>query len=62
MAHPDVRECVVCAWREGCRLKWRNEPGGALHCPEFTFDLRLARGGGPSAAEAKDTHRTKADS
>ncbi len=43
MAYQGVRECAVCAWREGCRLKWRNEPNGALFCPEFTFDLRLAR-------------------
>lgn len=43
MVSPDIRECAVCAWRETCRLKWRNEPNGALHCPEFTFDLRLAQ-------------------
>ncbi len=41
MSYQGVRECVVCAWREGCRLKWRNEPVGALHCPEFTPDLQL---------------------
>jgi len=42
MAYQGVRECVVCAWRENCRLKWQNEPGGALTCPEFSYDLRLA--------------------
>jgi len=48
MVSPDVRECIVCAWRETCRLKWRNEPNGALHCPEFTFDVRLANTDEPS--------------
>ena len=43
MAYEGVRECAVCAWRENCRLKWRNEPSGALTCPEFSFDLRLAQ-------------------
>ena len=43
MAYQDVRECAVCAWRENCRLKWRNEPMGALHCPEYSYDLRLAK-------------------
>jgi hypothetical protein len=42
MAYEGVRECAVCAWRETCRLKWRNEANGALFCPEFTPDLRLA--------------------
>ncbi len=43
MPAPDIRECAVCAWRETCRLKWRNEINGALHCPEYTYDLRLAQ-------------------
>lgn len=43
MAYEGVRECAVCAWRETCRLKWRNEPSGALFCPEFTLDLRLSQ-------------------
>lgn len=47
MAYEGVRECAVCAWRETCRLKWRNEANGALFCPEFTLDLRLS--------QAKDT-------
>ena len=41
VAYQGVRECVVCAWREGCRLKYRNEPNGAIFCPEFSPDLRL---------------------
>ena len=41
MAYQGVRECAVCAWREGCRLKYRNEPNGAIFCPEFSPDLRL---------------------
>ncbi len=43
MAYEGVRECAVCAWRETCRLKYRNEPNGALFCPEFSPDLRLRR-------------------
>lgn len=43
MAYRGVRECAVCAWREGCRLKYRNEPNGAIFCPEFSLDLRLQR-------------------
>lgn len=54
MAYEGVRECAVCAWRETCRLKWRNEPLGALHCPEFSFDLRLAQ---PKAEEDNPTHK-----
>ena len=41
VAYQGVRECAVCAWREGCRLKYRNEPNGAIFCPEFSPDLRL---------------------
>ena len=43
MAYEGVRECAVCAWRENCRLKWRSEPGGALTCPEYSYDLRLSQ-------------------
>lgn len=41
VAYQGVRECAVCAWREGCRLKYRNEPNGAIFCPEFSPDLRI---------------------
>lgn len=43
MAYEGVRECAICAWRENCRLKYRNEPNGAIFCPEFSPDLRLQR-------------------
>ena len=41
VAYQGVRECAICAWREGCRLKYRNEPNGAIFCPEFSPDLRI---------------------
>ncbi|MDH4183445.1 MAG: hypothetical protein OEV92_04425 [Nitrospinota bacterium] len=34
-------ECVVCAWRVSCNLKFRYE-STQLHCPEFTRDVAFA--------------------
>ena len=33
-------ECVVCAWRENCNLKF-NYQKSELHCREFTKDVSL---------------------
>ncbi|MBN2333494.1 MAG: hypothetical protein JXO49_11110 [Deltaproteobacteria bacterium] len=33
--------CVVCAWREDCRKKFRVSAGDA-HCPDFCRDVRVA--------------------
>lgn len=37
-------ECVVCAWRATCNLKFMYEGSSALHCPEFTRDLSIKSG------------------
>ncbi|MDA1000796.1 MAG: hypothetical protein O2807_09835 [bacterium] len=57
MAYAGVRECAVCAWRADCRLKWRNEPMGALSCPEFTLDLRLAQQAAQNPKEGDESAR-----
>lgn len=35
-----VKECVVCAWRAACKLKFQFESVD-LHCREFTRDATL---------------------
>ena len=35
-----VKECVVCAWRATCNLKFRFE-SVETHCREFTRDVAL---------------------
>lgn len=57
MAYSGVRECAVCAWRADCRLKWRNEPVGALNCPEFSLDLRIAQQSAQASTEGGENAR-----
>ena len=33
--------CVVCAWRENCLKRFRNESTGQLRCPDYTRDVTL---------------------
>ncbi|MBI4828874.1 MAG: hypothetical protein HY804_08705 [Nitrospinae bacterium] len=37
-----ARECVVCAWRATCNLKFRYE-SSELHCREFSRDVTLGK-------------------
>ena len=56
-----AKECVVCAWRATCTLKFRYQTS-ELHCKEFTHDVTIAakrsdnpdaRKAGPGQAEEK---------
>ncbi len=35
-----AKECVVCAWRANCNLKFRYQ-STELHCKEFTRDVSI---------------------
>ncbi|MBI3812921.1 MAG: hypothetical protein HY279_00430 [Nitrospinae bacterium] len=36
-------ECIVCAWRAACSLKFMYEGSSSLHCPEFTRDVSIGK-------------------
>ena len=36
-------ECVICAWRATCNLKFKYEGSSSLHCPEFTRDVSTGK-------------------
>jgi len=46
-------ECVVCAWRATCSLKYRYE-SSELHCREFTRDVTIQeRAGGKNGDKSE---------
>ena len=54
-------ECVVCAWRASCGLKFRYE-ASETHCREFTRDVTLSKptqdqAPNKSPEEKKDTDK-----
>lgn len=50
-----VKECVVCAWRATCNLKFQFE-SVELHCREFTRDITL-----PPEVDRGDAEKTTGD-
>lgn len=50
-----VKECVVCAWRAACKLKFQFE-SAELHCREFTRDVTL-----PPEVDRYDAGKTAGD-
>ena len=47
-----AHECVVCAWRAACLLKFKYEGSSSLHCPEFTRDISF---GGDSHDDSSES-------
>ncbi|MBF0290869.1 MAG: hypothetical protein HQK86_01795 [Nitrospinae bacterium] len=55
-----VKECVVCAWRAACNLKFQFE-SAELHCREFTRDATLPPEIGKDSLEKKTGDGKKPD-
>ena len=59
-----AKECVVCAWRATCNLKFRYE-SSELHCREFSRDVTIGKTGQEpretQAAPVADKRTTKAE-
>lgn len=54
-------ECVICAWRATCNLKFMYEGSSSLHCPEFTKDVSIDKKQeiAPAPLTAEDTEKTE---
>lgn len=48
-------ECVICAWRATCNLKFMYEGSSSLHCPEFTKDVSIGKKEESSALSINET-------
>ena len=44
MSTGEFKSCHICAWRADCQKRFGKPDSFALHCPEYTRDVKIKEG------------------